>query len=344
MQDRNTEEILVSIIVPVKNTAQYVSRCLESLIHQTYTNTEILTVYDESSDNSMQILQEYAAKDGRIQIVEGTNSGLMSARNTAVAVSKGSYIWHVDSDDYAELDSLEKMVGVVKRDGCDIVITGYKTVQDPAHPENYIYRGPKFDRIITGAEALVKMLCTKLGGDPWARMYRRTLYKDSFLFQKEKITFGDDIPLNYQMLSNAETVSPLDAATIVHIHREGSLSSKSTMQSIELTAHEHLTYVHCGSYGFVNEDVKNAWKCYVGRNFIGCFKRGSKRLMRKIDADTVRTIYGKLTYLTSYQYIRSGEQPNFTLKKRLVYGALRNRLLRFTAAVVMRLAVFGFKK
>lgn len=89
----------VSIIVPIYNTAKYLPKCLDSIVNQTYHNLEIILVNDGSTDNSSQIIQQYAKKDSRIQIINQKNAGQSAARNSGIQKATGKYISFIDSDD-----------------------------------------------------------------------------------------------------------------------------------------------------------------------------------------------------------------------------------------------------
>ena len=100
----------ISVIIPVYNVEKYLSRCLDSVCSQTFNDIEIICINDCSPDNSAEILQEYAEKDKRIRIInKEKNGGLSAARNSGFAVATGEYIYFLDSDDWIELDFLEKM-------------------------------------------------------------------------------------------------------------------------------------------------------------------------------------------------------------------------------------------
>ena len=93
-------EELVSIILPIYNAEKYLERCLESIITQTYANIEIILINDGSTDNSINIIKEYAIKDSRIIIIDKENEGVSVARNIGILKARGKYICFVDADDY----------------------------------------------------------------------------------------------------------------------------------------------------------------------------------------------------------------------------------------------------
>ena len=122
---RKCSNPLVSIIVPVYNTAQYLKRCINSIINQTYKNLEIICVNDGSTDGSELILDEFAAKDSRIRIIHKQNNGESSARNFGLKIMTGQYIGFVDCDDWIEADMYERLVSVAVEKDVDIVASSW---------------------------------------------------------------------------------------------------------------------------------------------------------------------------------------------------------------------------
>ena len=106
---------LISVIVPVYNVENYLKRCLDSIINQTYQNIEIILIDDGSTDNSGNLCEDYKKIDNRIKVVHKTNGGLSDARNTGIKKAKGKYITFVDSDDYVEYDYVEYLYNLIKK-------------------------------------------------------------------------------------------------------------------------------------------------------------------------------------------------------------------------------------
>ena len=103
------QDILVSVIVPVYNVEEYLGRCVESILNQTYRNLEVILVDDGAKDSSGRICDQYAAQDHRVKVIHKENGGLSSARNAGMGAAQGKYIWFIDSDDWIELDAYEKL-------------------------------------------------------------------------------------------------------------------------------------------------------------------------------------------------------------------------------------------
>ncbi|KGQ46859.1 glycosyltransferase family 2 protein [Gallibacterium anatis] len=124
---------LISIIVPVYNAATYLKRCLNSLLHQTYNNIEILLINDGSTDNSLEICQEYARKDDRIKVFSQKNSGAGAARNLGITRARGEYIGFVDSDDWVCEDMYQYLYEIMNQYETDIAILSHcrcKSIED----------------------------------------------------------------------------------------------------------------------------------------------------------------------------------------------------------------------
>jgi len=119
---------LISVIVPVYNVEPYLRRCLDSIIGQTYPHLEIICVNDGSPDNSLAILEEYAAKDSRIIVISKENGGISSARNAGMDVATGEFLSFVDSDDSLELDCYERCMEVFEED-VDVISFPYSRIK-----------------------------------------------------------------------------------------------------------------------------------------------------------------------------------------------------------------------
>ena len=118
--------ILVSVIVPIYRVEAYLSRCIESILHQTYTHLEILLIDDGSPDDCGRIIDEYAQKDTRIHVIHQTNGGLSAARNTGIEQSTGDYITFVDSDDFLHPHYIKTLLHLCLTNSCDVAQCGFE--------------------------------------------------------------------------------------------------------------------------------------------------------------------------------------------------------------------------
>lgn len=114
----------VSIVMPVKNTSQYLEECLLSILNQTYTNWELLAVNDNSTDNSFDILSDFSQKDKRIKVFNSDGNGIIDALKLAYSKSSGDYITRMDSDDVMQSKKLELMIGDLQKNGAGNIALG----------------------------------------------------------------------------------------------------------------------------------------------------------------------------------------------------------------------------
>ena len=121
---------LISIIVPVYKVEQYLRRCVDSLINQTYPNLEIILVDDGSPDKCGDICDEYAKNDNRVKVIHKQNGGLSDARNKGLDLATGDYVMFVDSDDWIEKETCKRVMGYISNMGVDVVSFGIQLVGD----------------------------------------------------------------------------------------------------------------------------------------------------------------------------------------------------------------------
>lgn len=125
-----SEHPKVSIIVPIYNVEQYLRRCIDSLLAQTYTNIEIVLVDDGSPDNCGDICDEYAQTDARIKVLHKKNCGLSAARNSGMEAVSGEWVTFIDSDDWLETDAVECLMGLTDGERIEMVMAGYNMAND----------------------------------------------------------------------------------------------------------------------------------------------------------------------------------------------------------------------
>lgn len=117
----------ISVIIPIYNTEKYLKQCVDSVLNQTFRDTEIILVDDGSTDNSPEMCDRYAENDKRIKVIHKENGGLSSARNAGLDIATGDYIAFIDSDDfYMDLTDLEAIHNKMVNSGLDILIIGLK--------------------------------------------------------------------------------------------------------------------------------------------------------------------------------------------------------------------------
>ena len=129
----------ISIIIPVYNQEKYLSRCLDSVFAQTFTDFEVICVNDHSTDSTAEILKEYSEKDSRIVAFENPDKGVCSARNFGIDNAKGEYIGFVDSDDFIQPQMYEFLYRAITENNCNMVVCDYSETESYI-PHNFDYK------------------------------------------------------------------------------------------------------------------------------------------------------------------------------------------------------------
>lgn len=206
--------IVLSVIVPVYNVAQYLPECIESILAQTFRDFELILVDDGSTDGSGHICDEYKKKDARIRVVHQENGGVTKARKTGVEDAKGEWICFVDADDTIPTNSLESLVlGVSK--GTDIVIGAMDGRTLPKSITLRDYRAA----CISGT-----IFSTAL----WAKLYKRSLFNDWVFDIPYEIKVGEDLLMNVRLAFRTECAPVIISSTIIYCYRSNPQSVMHT--------------------------------------------------------------------------------------------------------------------
>lgn len=212
--------MMVSIIVPVYNSENYIDRCLESILGQTYEDLEIVLVNDGSTDRSKEIMERYAAKDERIKIVSQKNQGVAAARNTGLDNVTGDYILYVDSDDWIEKNMLERMIVAVGADS-DIAFCG----SDQAESQEEVAIAPvqvKYEVWDHNQQLLEFMKHKRMTGMLWNKLIKKSL-TDGIQFD-EQVGFGEDAQFLWQVLKRSTKMVVTNEVLYHHVMDENSIS------------------------------------------------------------------------------------------------------------------------
>lgn len=191
----------ISIIVPVYNDPINIKRCVNSLIHQTYSDIEIILVDDGSTDKTNSVLQECAKKDSRIKIITQENQKQGAARNNALKIAQGNYITYIDSDDWLDLDFCEKLLNAIKDTDADFALS--EAVRIKKNGKSKPYFKFKKNEIISGFENIIKTNKMPTYWQVWGKLYKRELL-DGILF--EEGVFYEDPEYLIKVLHKAKKI------------------------------------------------------------------------------------------------------------------------------------------
>ena len=169
----------VSVIVPVYNVEKYLSRCLDSIVLQSYQNLDIVLVNDGSTDNSLKICQDYAENDSRIRLIDQNNKGLSGARNTGIDIASGQYICFIDSDDWVEPDYVEFMVKMsIEKDSDISIVSSYNSTdtRDIITTKGWISNKVETYDTFTALRLLTEDV--KIHSHAWDKLYKISLFNN----------------------------------------------------------------------------------------------------------------------------------------------------------------------
>ena len=211
--------IKISIIIPVYNLEGYVAKCVESCIHQTLRDIEIICVNDGSKDNSLSILIKLAVADHRIRIIDTPNQGVIRARETGIAQATGEYITFIDGDDYIALDSMETLYQQAVQTNADIV--NGVTVKLMPNETTMISRGDQ----IQNQEKFIRTSFCHSDFYLHARLFRRTLFEKRTLFCPPEITHNEDVIMVLSLTFSAKTIVSCPVEVYYYVFRESSVTN-----------------------------------------------------------------------------------------------------------------------
>lgn len=216
---------LVSIIVPIYNVEKYLKRCIDSILHQTYRNLEIILVDDGSTDHSGEICDGYAEQDCRIRVVHKKNGGLSDARNSGLDIAYGEYISFVDSDDWIRDDYINVLVEALEYGKTKISACSYRKVNELEKS-----REASADlisenlEIWTISEAYQHLFLNKqIDCSAWAKLYEHTLFSD-IRFPLGKLY--EDQFTTYKLFHSSQGVTYVDQEMYYYFDRAESIQNE----------------------------------------------------------------------------------------------------------------------
>ena len=199
----------ISIIIPAYNVADYLARALDSLLGQTFADYEVLLVDDGSKDGTGEICDCYAAKDSRIKVIHQANAGAPAARNAAIEIASGKYIYFMDGDDWAEPDMLADMYEIAEKTGAELVVAGFYIDTGYGSGSYWSQKKTAADAIYEDAASFHRaspaLFDDNLLYPPWNKLFSaERIRKLGIRFRNTKM---DDFPFNIDYIRDVGTVA-----------------------------------------------------------------------------------------------------------------------------------------
>lgn len=232
---------MISIITPVYNAANYIRKCIESIICQSYQDWELILIDDESIDDSGKICDAYAEQDNRIRVIHQRWGGVSSARNAGLCAARGQWVTFVDADDFLASDFLRHLK---KRSNEDFVISGYIS-----YPEQNVNKIAENDCSVNLSDVgFANGQYLFMFYFPWAKLYKTDIIKENHLTFCEDIRLSEDSCFIIRYMAHCKTVG----MTILtdYYYRSQTASSKYVLTYSELVAHnaelkKSINYFEC---------------------------------------------------------------------------------------------------
>ena len=215
----STNEIKVSVIIPVYNAENYLNQCLDSVISQSLKEIEIICVDDGSTDDSLKIIDAYIEKDNRVRILKQNHKYAGVARNTGMAQAKGKYLVFWDADDYFYTDALEKMYKQCEKDQADICLCGgnqfFQDIQLETPADRYLRKKELPEQVPFNIRTEPDHIVSLSTASVWNKMFRKAF------IEKEQIFFKDtrnvnDVYFVVNAMCLAETVTLVNEKLICY--------------------------------------------------------------------------------------------------------------------------------
>lgn len=232
------EKPLISVIVPVYNVQEYLDKCVYTIRNQTYKNLEIILIDDGSTDMSGEKCDEYQKNDSRIKVVHKKNAGLGYARNSGLDIATGKYILFVDSDDFLDLEIIEKLYYQLSKTKSDTSYCGYYKYYDDEHIERV--PAEYNEKTFYNKEIIENVLLEMVSGKPeqkkeallsmsvWHALYSNEIIKENKLrFVSEREYISEDIIFDIEYLQKAKKVCYIDTPLYFYrCNNSGSLTHR----------------------------------------------------------------------------------------------------------------------
>ena len=310
----------VSIIIPIYNVEKYLRRCLDSIINQTYKNLEIICVNDGSTDGSAHILESYAKKDNRIKVIDKQNEGLSIARNKGLDIATGKYCYFVDSDDWIELSTIEKLVNAITTNDVDVVIHSSVSIAEDDSCADYANRCQGWFNELekeSGVYDVPINIAYTIPGVAWDKLYKMDIIKKYNCRFLEGLINEDELFLWTYMI-HCKNYYYLNERLYYYYHHSNSITTTRDKSTKALDIFDILKQIYLTVDKYKNiEDYKEFLTIHYINYVLSHYrqrvrKEDRKKALKKIKEyyeeinhdKRILVLYKKCQYLSIYNFIQ----------------------------------------
>lgn len=259
----------ISLIVPVYNAVKYLSRCVDSLLNQQFTDFELILINDGSTDASLAVCESFRRRDSRVSVINQDNAGVSSARNHGIEVAKGDYICFVDADDYVSPLYLEQLVRPVLQDEkIDLVLQGRikceknaQAIVSPTH-EGVYFLSKDSDFF---EEVNLLRFCAV-----YSKLFKRRIIEDHDISFPKSMNHGEDFDFFARYLQYCDGIYVSTIANYYYLINDGSLSDQYLNFQDEYSCLSHLScslgdLCHQFRYAALEKQIKEFCAYFTAR-------------------------------------------------------------------------------
>lgn len=237
---KNSDDILLSVIVPVYNVEPYLRRCLDSILKQKYMPNEIICVDDGSTDGSSEILDEYRKLNNNIKVIHKINGGLVSARKEGLSVAKGKYISYVDSDDWIEENMYEEMLKKIEAEQADLATSGCirdygsHSIVDRENIPADVYEGEKLQKGLKDQLIDTNLFFkSNLSIHIYNKIFLREKLIEKQMQVDDRINIGEDAACVYPYILDSKKIVVMGKTYYHYCIRDDSIMGKQGIEEYE---------------------------------------------------------------------------------------------------------------
>ncbi len=312
----NEKEPLVSVIMSVYNTEEYLNKSISSVINQKYKNIEFIIINNGSTDCSLENIKFFIEKDSRIILINNEKNVLLSeSRNQALDICNGKYVYIVDSDDYIESDTIDMCVKIAEKDDLDLVVFGWymdyvvdnQRLSLPVCPKQNLFLNKEDFR-----KNSVFYLNQSILTVPWNKLYKRSVIESKHI--RYRNTKLEDHHFNMDFISDIDKVAFIDLP-LYHYFRSRSTSELNYIYKFNLFQKKKEHYLH-------TKEVFNYWGINDKGSWIILYSYFAERIVQCIQETVANEQYSKKQKLNLIDEILNDAEANYAIKKAKPEGVI----------------------
>jgi len=314
------KQVMISVIIPVYNIESYITRCIESILNESYKKTELLLINDGSTDGSGSICDKFANRDSRVKVFHQENKGVSAARNLGIHKAKGKWIIFVDGDDWIEENSLRKLIDTYPNSNLDILVArSFINDGNNVGKEQYVFEPSFVGKIFNGVTVAIDRNYRR--GSVWGAVYNRLFLVSNEILFPIGLKNGEDSIFSLLALIHADNVGFSNVHFYNVFERDGSASRS---WSFERTIHminnvnyinnyiaTHITNLPSEclyildhlKYRNVSNIYNSLYYSFSIKNYIVLTKSLKKELKEKLNIGEINSGKNKVKILNTSAYL-----------------------------------------